>query len=183
MVVLAANLVTGKSAQISYLLSVPVFMLVLYLTRALAISIERFGLPALRPLLFTQLLFLAACLELCVFFGPWADPQAAAAIVAGMLAVSAMAVQNALAQIALSNVPSTAVMTTNVTHFILDLSELVHARDETAHAQARARALRTFPVICGFVVGCALGAVYQAAAGLWSLSLPTGLALFALIVA
>jgi uncharacterized membrane protein YoaK (UPF0700 family) len=81
-VVLAANLVTGKSAQISYLLSVPVFMLVLYLTRALAISIERFGLPALRPLLFTQLLFLAACLELCVFFGPWADPQAAAAIVA-----------------------------------------------------------------------------------------------------
>jgi hypothetical protein len=69
-VVLAANLVTGKSALISYLLSVPVFMLVLYLTRALAISIERFGLPALRPLLLTQLLFLTACLELCVFFGP-----------------------------------------------------------------------------------------------------------------
>ncbi len=182
-VVLAANLVTGKSALISYLLSVPIFMVVLYLTRALALSIERIDLPPLRPLLLVQLMFLAACLELCVFFGPWADAQSAAPVTAGMLAVSAMAVQNALAQIALKNIPSTAVMTTNVTHFILDLSELVHARDETSYAQALQRAIRTFPVILGFVIGCALGAVYQAAAGLWSLSLPTGLALLALIIA
>lgn len=182
-VLLAANLVTGKPALISYLLSVPVFMMVLYFTRAFAILIERINLPPLRPLLLAQLTFLAASLELCVFFGPWTDAQTLAPITAGMFAVSAMAVQNALAQIALKNVPSTAVMTTNVTHFILDLSELVHARNEAAHAEALQRAKRTLPVIGGFIIGCALGAVYQAAAGLWSLSLPTGLALVALIAA
>jgi uncharacterized membrane protein YoaK (UPF0700 family) len=182
-VVLAANVVTGKPAFVSYLISVPVFMLVLYLTRVLALAIERIGVPPLRPLLLIQLLCLVACLELCVFVGPWSDPQAVMAIVAGMFAVSAMAVQNALAQISFRNVPSTAVMTTNVTHFILDLSELVHARDETARAPARERASRTWPVIAGFVLGCALGALYQAGAGLWSLSLPTGLALLALVIA
>lgn len=182
-VVLAANVVTGKPAFVSYLISVPVFMLVLYVTRVLALAIERIGLPPLRPLLLIQLLCLVVCLELCVFVGPWSDPQAVLAIVAGMFAVSAMAVQNALAQISFRSVPSTAVMTTNVTHFILDLSELVHARDETARAPARDRASRTWPVIAGFVLGCALGALYQAIAGLWSLSLPTGLALLALVIA
>lgn len=181
-VVLAANVVTRKPAFISYLISVPVFMLVLYLARVVAIGLERIDLAPLRPLLLLQLLCLVACLELCVFIGPWSDPQAATAIVAGMLAVSAMAIQNALAQIGLKNVPSTAVMTTNVTHFILDLSELVHARDETMQAAARDRALRTFPVIAGFVIGCALGALFQAGVGLWSLTLPTGLALLALLL-
>jgi uncharacterized membrane protein YoaK (UPF0700 family) len=39
---------------------------------------------------------------------------------AGMLGVSAMAVQNALAQISLEGSPSTAVMTTNVTRLTMD---------------------------------------------------------------
>jgi uncharacterized membrane protein YoaK (UPF0700 family) len=181
-VVLAANIVTGKPAFISYLISVPVFMIVLYVARVLAIGLERIGIEPLRPLLLLQLLCLVACLELCVFAGPWADPQAVAAIVAGMMGVSAMAVQNALAQIGLKNVPSTAVMTTNVTHFILDVSDLAHLRDPALQGAARERALRTLPVIAGFVIGCALGALYQAAAGLWSLSLPTGLAVLALIL-
>ncbi|WP_363351186.1 YoaK family protein [Methylocystis echinoides] len=179
-VVLAANLVTGKPAVASYLLSVPVFMFVLYMTRMLAIRFERIGLPPLRPLLFIQLLFLVACLEISVFDGSRLHPQSVAMLLAGMSAVCAMAVQNALAQIAFKKVPSTAVMTTNVTHFVLDLTELVHARD---YAAARDRALRTLPVIAGFVLGCALGAIYQAAAGLWSLSLPTSLALVALLIA
>jgi uncharacterized membrane protein YoaK (UPF0700 family) len=182
-VVLAANVVTGKPAFISYLISVPVFMLVLYFARVLAFGMERIGVTPLRPLLLLQLLCLVACLELCVFVGPWSDPQAILAIIAGMLAVSAMALQNALSQIGLKNVPSTAVMTTNVTHFILDLSELAHAGDAATRAAARERALRTLPVIAGFVIGCALGALYQAGAGLWSLTLPTGLSLLALVIA
>lgn len=182
-VVLAANLVTGKPAVASYLLSIPVFMFVLYMTRMLAIHFERIGLPPLRPLLFIQLLFLVACLEISVFDGSRLHPQSVAMLLAGMSAVCAMAVQNALAQIAFKKVPSTAVMTTNVTHFVLDLTELVHARDEADYAAARDRALRTLPVIAGFVLGCALGAIYQAAAGLWSLSLPTSLALIALLIA
>ena len=39
--------------------------------------------------------------------------------------------------------------------------------------------MHTLPVIVGFATGCGLGAACEAAAGLWSLALPTGLALLA----
>jgi len=47
------------------------------------------------------------------------------AILAGMLGVSAMAVQNALVQISLKAAPSTAVMTTNITRFMMDVGDVM----------------------------------------------------------
>ncbi len=41
-------------------------------------------------------------------------------VLAGMLGVSAMAVQNALVQLSLKGAPATAMMTTNITRFVLD---------------------------------------------------------------
>lgn len=179
-VVLAAHAVTGNATVFSYILSVPVFMSVLFLTRLFAIGLERAGLSSLPPLLTLQLVFLAAFLVLGVGAGPWNDPDAILAIIAGMFGVAAMAVQNALAQISLSNVPSTAVMTTNVTHFMLDVGEVLAGGDGAAVAKARGRAMRTLPVIVGFTLGCGLGAVCEAFAGLWSLVLPVALAVAAL---
>ena len=96
-----------------------------------------------------------------------------------MCGVAAMAVQNALVQISLTNTPTTAVMTTNITHFMLDLGEALGGRDRAQAARARARAMRILPVIVGFTIGCVFGAAFEAAAGLWSLALPTALALLA----
>jgi hypothetical protein len=70
-------------------------MLVLFLTRLLAIGLDRAGLPTLQPLLLLQLLLLVAFLALCVAAGPWSNSDATAAIVAGMFGVAAMVVQNA----------------------------------------------------------------------------------------
>jgi uncharacterized membrane protein YoaK (UPF0700 family) len=100
-----------------------------------------------------------------------------------MLGVSAMAVQNALVQIALKGAPSTAVMSTNITRFMMDLGEALLGRSPNDGAKAGERARRTGPAIAGFVVGCGLGAGCQAVAGLWSLTLPAGLALVALAMA
>src|SRR5271154_7036193 len=96
-----------------------------------------------------------------------------------MFGVAAMAVQNALVQIALTNTPTTAAMTTNVTHFMLDLGEVLVGRDDARVSQARARAMHTLPVIVGFAIGCVFGAAFEAAGGLRSLALPTSLALLA----
>jgi uncharacterized membrane protein YoaK (UPF0700 family) len=178
-VVLAAHIVVGDPTVFSYILSVPVFMLVLLLTRLLAAALERAGLATLNPLLLLQLLFLVAFLVLSVTAGPWKDADAALAILAGMFGVAAMAVQNALVQISLKNSTTTAVMTTNVTHFMLDLAEVLVGCDQDEIAKARRSVMRTLPVIVGFVLGCALGAACEAAAGLWSLALPAGLALVA----
>jgi hypothetical protein len=60
-------------------------------------------------LILVQFLLLAGFLVLCVAAGLRIDPNAAIAILAGMLGVSAMAVQNALVQISLKGAPSTAV--------------------------------------------------------------------------
>ena len=178
-VVLAAHMVAGDPAIFSYMLSVPVFMLVLLLTRVLASGLERSGLSTLPPLLLLQLVFLAAFLGLGVTAGPWRNADALLAIFAGMFGVAAMAVQNALVQIALKSSPTTAVMTTNVTHFMLDLGEMLAGDDATKIATARHRAMHTLPVIVGFATGCGVGALYEAAAGLSSLALPTCLALLA----
>jgi uncharacterized membrane protein YoaK (UPF0700 family) len=179
LVVLAAHIVARDPTIFSYLLSVPVFVAVLFLTRLLAGGLERSGLCTLRPLLLLQLLSLGAFLVFCVTAGPWSDPDAILAIIAGMCGVAAMAVQNALVQISLKNSPTTAVMTTNVTHFMLDLGEVLVGTDKAEVAKARNRARRTLPVILGFTIGGGLGAACEAAVGLWSLALPTGLALLA----
>src|SRR6267142_5349349 len=177
--VLAVHLVGGGAAPLAPMLSVPVFMVVLGLTRLLVGGLEAIGLASLRPLLLLQFLLLAGFLVLCVAAGPRLDPNAANAIVAGMLGVAAMAVQNALVQISLKGAPSTAVMTTNITRFMMDVGDVMLGRKPADVAKARDRAMRTWPAIVGFAIGCGLGATCEAAIGLRSLALPAGLALLA----
>ena len=179
LVVLVAHLATGSRAPVANILSVPVFVAALGLTRLLAGALDRIGFASLRPLLVLQLLLLAGFFALCASADASMDLHATKAIVAGMLGVSAMAVQNALVQIALKDVPSTAVMTTNITRFMIDVGEVMLGRSSSDVARARARAMLTWPAIVGFAIGCGLGATCEAAIGLASLALPVGLAVLA----
>jgi len=179
LVVLVAHLAIGGRAPVANILSVPVFVVALGFTRLLAGVLERIGFASLRPLLLLQLLLLVGFLALCACAGARVDPHATTAILAGMFGVSAMAVQNALVQISLKDVPSTAVMTTNITHFMMDIGEVLFGRKLSDVAKARARAMLTWPAIVGFAIGCGLGATCEAAIGLTSLALPVGLAVLA----
>jgi uncharacterized membrane protein YoaK (UPF0700 family) len=91
-----------------------------------------------------------------------------------------MAVQNALAQISLVGAPATAVMTTDVTRFMMDVGTLLFPCDANGVADASSRARHTWPAIVGFTVGCSLGALLEVVIGPWSLALPTGFAVLAL---
>jgi uncharacterized membrane protein YoaK (UPF0700 family) len=179
LVILAAHLVSAGEAPVAPMLSVPVFVAALGLTRLLAGALERIGFASLRPLLLLQLLLLVGFLGLCISAGPRIDADAPIAVLAGMLGVSAMAVQNALVQISLKGAPSTAVMTTNITRFMMDVGDVMFGRSTADAARARDRAMRTWPAIVGFAIGCGAGATCEAAIGLRSLALPTGLALLA----
>ena len=178
LVLLAARIVAHRPATVSYILSVPVFMLVLFVTGVAVGAIERTGGSSLQPLLLLQLLALVTFLLLSVTAGPWRDPDAVLAIVAGIRRWR----QNALAQVALVNTPTTAVMTTNVTRLMLGLSVVLVGGDAADVATAKSHVLHVLPVVIGFVVGCALGAAGNVAAGLWSLMLPTALAAFACLI-
>jgi uncharacterized membrane protein YoaK (UPF0700 family) len=181
LVVLAAHVAGGIDGLMSRILAVPVFIVVLALTVLLADSLEAIGLASLRPLLL-QFLLLAGCLVVCVALGPQVDPDTKGTIVAGMAGVSAMAVQNALVRISLKGPPSTAVMTTNVVHFAVDLGMVLRGGDSADVAEARNRARHTLTVIVGFAAGCGVGAACEVPLGLWSLALPVGLALLALAI-
>jgi uncharacterized membrane protein YoaK (UPF0700 family) len=182
LVILAAHLVSGDAATIAPMLSVPVFIVALGLTRLVAAGLGSIGRAPLNPLLLLQLLLLGGFLALCAAAGPHVDPDAPLAILGGMLGVSAMAVQNALVQIALKGAPSTAVMTTNITRFMMDVGDVMFGHEAAEVAKARNRAKNTWAAILGFAVGCGLGAACEAAVGLRALALPTGLALLAFAV-
>jgi uncharacterized membrane protein YoaK (UPF0700 family) len=182
LVILAARTAAGEQALAAHLLSVPVFIIALFAARLLAATLDRSGIATLRPLLLLQFLFLAGFLAIWIAAGFPVDPNTAVMILAAMLGVSAMAVQNILVQISLKEAPSTAVMTTNLTRFVVDLGEILLGRDPGSRAKAAERARLTGTAIAGFVVGAGLGALCQAHVGLWSLAMPAGLALGALAV-
>jgi uncharacterized membrane protein YoaK (UPF0700 family) len=182
LVILVARLVASDPVPLSYLIAVPVFVIVLGMTRLLVAFLEQLGIASLLPLLLLQFLLLCLSLAICLSAGSRVDPNTASMIFAGMLGVSAMAVQNALVRISIQGAPSTAVMTTNITVFSIDVGEIWLGKNANPTALARARANHTWPAIAGFVIGCALGAACEAAFGLQSLALPTGFALLALVL-
>ncbi len=179
LVVLAAHLVTGRAASLAAILSVPVFILMLGLTRLAAAGLEETLHRPLQLLLALQFVLLASFLMIWVEAGSGLDPAAPTGVVAGMLGIAAMAVQNALVRL-LDGAPATAVMTTDITTFTMDIGAMLFRRDPKGVAYARSRARRTGPAIVGFTVGCSLGALLEAVIGPWSLALPTGFALLAL---
>jgi uncharacterized membrane protein YoaK (UPF0700 family) len=91
-----------------------------------------------------------------------------------------MAVQNALVRVSLTGAPSTAVMTTNVSVFTMDIGEILFGQSESGSARARVRARRTWPAIAGFLLGCGLGALCEPAFGRAALVVPTLLSLGAI---
>jgi uncharacterized membrane protein YoaK (UPF0700 family) len=179
LVLLAAHLVAGDRAEISRMLAVPIFIVVVSLTTVLKNRMESNHFSSLRPLLLLQFLLLTGFLLAGVASGADIDPNATIGILAGMLGVSAMAVQHALVQLSLKGAPATAVMTSNVTRFAIDVGEILRGSDSTKTAERRSRAACILSPIIGFTLGCGLGAACESAFGLLSLLLPVALALLA----
>jgi uncharacterized membrane protein YoaK (UPF0700 family) len=106
-------------------------------------------------------------------------PASAEVFVAAMMAVPAMAFQNAFVRVSLQKNSTTSVMTGNVATSVIALFALLWpgpwTRDEAL------RKLRsTLPLVIGFFAGCALGAASVAHLGPWAWSLPALLSLVAI---
>src|SRR6266436_6249493 len=182
LVILAAHVVAGQAADLGLILSVPIFIAVLCLMRLLVAGLEAVHIHSLRPLLMLQLVLLGGAFVCCGASSQPLNQTAISTVVGSELAVAAMAVQAALVQLSLKGVPSTAVMTTNVTRFVMDIGDVLLGGPPADRFQARRRAQHTWPVILGFTIGAGLGAASFAIVGLKSLGLPVGLALLVLIV-
>jgi uncharacterized membrane protein YoaK (UPF0700 family) len=172
--VLPVRLVAGERTSISHVLSVPVTAL--DLTRALAGDLERLGLESLRRLLLLQVIILpSGFFFLYITAGSHVDSDNGKPLLAGILSVSAMAVQNALVQISVRGPPSTAAMPSNIACVVMDLSTKLFDRNSDQAAAAAMRTKHT-TLVASFAMGCGLAPACATVAGLWSSQLPVSVA-------
>jgi uncharacterized membrane protein YoaK (UPF0700 family) len=180
LVVLAVHSLTGRFCAVGPLLSVPVFIAVLVVVLLACGRAGKAGHGSRRALLTLHAALLAGYLGLGVGFGPFPNADRGLAVFVGMLGVAAMATQNALVRLALTDAPSTAVMTTNITQLAVDLAALAGGRGNPNDlARDRRRAGVTSLCVVGFVAGVAAGAALEFRCGLWALALPVILAVLA----
>jgi uncharacterized membrane protein YoaK (UPF0700 family) len=157
-VTIGASAVFGSSGTLAKLLALPVFCAVIIVTRMLAFTLPRVGLPVLRTMLTLEFLLLALGAVLAIVLGPFKAADEGAIIATGMVLVAAMAIQNAASRIHLSTSPPTTLMTGTTTQMMIDIADLLRGVGPEASLAARGRLSKMTPNVLGFALGCALGA-------------------------
>ena len=180
-VTLGASLVLGTSGAVAKLLALPIFCVVVIATRLLSSALLRRKLPALEIILTVKLSLLIAGAVLAIHFGPFANGDAAPAVVTGMVLVAAMAIQNAAHRIHLGSAPPSTLMTGTTTQIMIDLADML--RGPTVQADGGGQRLaRMSTNILAFALGCAVAALLYARFGVWCFVAPPILAIAALCV-
>lgn len=175
-VTFGAAMVHGTSGALTKLLALPVFCVVVVLTRWLSYKLPDFGLPVLRTMLVLKMLLLAAGAVLAVRFGPFSDGDSKLAMLTGMTLVSAMAIQNAAHRIHLASAPPTTLMTGTTTQVMIDLADLLRGLPPQDAVTARARLLRMSSSVAVFAAGCAAAALTYTWVNIWCFVIPPVLA-------
>ena len=174
---IGAELVHHTSDIVGKLVALPVFVLAVAAAVFATDSLRRAGRGRIAPLLYAESALLLLCVATIALGGAPARPQQPAAIVAGVFAAAAMGFQNALMRLELASLPSTTVMTVNVTQVSIDATILASrlAAGDARAAETRKRLQRMWPAIVVFVLGAACGAGGYAWLGLASLVLPAAI--------
>jgi uncharacterized membrane protein YoaK (UPF0700 family) len=176
-VVVAAEVVSGGPPRLLQILAIPVFMFAVAGTWGIARTLRRRGAAVVRPLLVVQCLLIGGVLLTSAIGRDNANQAGAVQGVAAMLAVSAMACQFAMLHVALPGLPSTAVMTGNLTQIVLFALDVAFRRQSNDGARVQlAAASRAF---VGFFFGCTTGALAVIWLDRWAWSLPVATAVFA----
>jgi uncharacterized membrane protein YoaK (UPF0700 family) len=160
-------------------LALPVFCLFVFLTRLFGDSLRRREHSALAPALAVKLVLLLAAAGMASYFGPFPDGDTLPALATGMSLVAAMAVQNAVHRVHLSDAPPSTVMTMTTTQIMIDIADIFSGAAD-ATAAARARLSRMSVSVAAFVIGCATAAALFALCGTWCFLAPPVFALWAL---
>jgi len=165
---------TGNSEGLATkLLALPTFVGAVATTRLLESRLARSQRPAVAVLLAIECLFLLlfAVTGLLVQTGAGLTAGSAFSVLAGMLAVIAMGIQNALSRTALADLGPTTIMTGNTTQVVVDLVDLSSAEPEQASA-IHGRLRKMVPAVAGFAMGAVLGSLAYAALSFWCVLLP-----------
>lgn len=162
----------AHAGLIAKFLALPVFILAVALSTAFVRRREQRGRSALLPMLLAQALLLAGFIAAALAAAPIRDADAPLAVLAGLLGVCAMGVQNAAARLLFASLAPTTVMTGNVTQVVIDGVDLLRGDQAESSLATRRRIARLWPPVLGFALGAAAGATLFVLAGIACLLLP-----------
>ena len=180
-VTFGAAIVLGTSGAVAKLLALPMFCLVVVVTRYISLGFPALGWPVLRTMLTVKTALLVVGCGLAIMLGPFANGDAWQAIVTGMMLVSAMAIQNAAHRIHMGTSPPTTLMTGTTTQIMIDLADLFRGVAPEARIAIRARLLKMSASVIAFALGCAAAALFFASKGVWCFVVPPVLSAWVLL--
>lgn len=181
LVIIAALLVRGGPPTVDQALSIPIFILATAGAWFIATLVPRRGSALVRILLLVQLSLLICVWIFSVYTHPDISTRGLSADITALMAISAMACQYVLLQVAIPGAPSTAVMTGNIAKAVLGLLDTRIASNSTPLLRDAERHLRrSLALIVVFFLGCVAGAFAYIWRGDWAWLLPVALAALAL---
>ena len=158
LVLVTAALMGGAPARVAQALAIPIFMFAVATVWLIARSSGRQPTGLVRLLLMVQFVLLSTVLIVSVWGKPSAQPHGLVAGAAAMIAVAAMACQFALFRLAMPHAISTAVMTGNLTNFVLSSMNLLSGKAADS-LEEKSRWMQSVLLLGGFLCGCAIAAV------------------------
>jgi uncharacterized membrane protein YoaK (UPF0700 family) len=171
-VTLGASLALGTSGAVAKLLALPVFCVVVVAIRLLSSALTPRSRFVFEAMLSLKLLLLIIGAVLAIEFGPFQDGDGWQAVITGMVLVAAMAVQNAVHRVYLGSAPPSTLMTGTTTQIMIDLADMIYARDNLATPQIRSRVATMSKNVIVFAVGCAAAALLYAHYNVWCFVVP-----------
>jgi uncharacterized membrane protein YoaK (UPF0700 family) len=182
-VTIGAALVFGTSGVIAKLLALPVFCIIIIITRLVSFNLPGRDWPVLETMLTLKLLLLLGGGGLAIGLGPFRNGDAWPAILTGMVLVSAMAIQNAAHRIHLSSSPPTTLMTGTTTQLMIDAADAICGLSPETRESTYQRMRHMSVAVLTFAVGAAAAALLFASVGTWCFVVPPVVALIARNVA
>ena len=169
-VTLGASLVLGTSGAFAKLLALPVFCAVVIAARLLGTLLSKRAAPVFEILVSLKVVLLVTGAVLAIHFGPFHNGDAWQAVLTGMVLVSAMAIQNAVHRVHLASAPPSTLMTGTTTQIMLDVADMIYARDEQRPPSSRLVPMSVN--ILSFALGCGAAALLYARFNVWCFVVP-----------
>jgi uncharacterized membrane protein YoaK (UPF0700 family) len=159
-VTFGAAIAQGTSGVVAKLLALPVFCVVIVLTRTLAHRLPLQERSVLESAIVLKVLLLSAAAAFAISWGPFGNGDAPTALVTGMTLVAAMAIQNAANRIHLPDSPPSTIMTGTSAQIMIDLADLRTGQlSPEAHAVVVDRLRKMCLAVAAFALGCGVAAL------------------------
>jgi len=171
-VLIGAALAGGAGGVLTKLLALPVFIVMVGLTTAALRGRDAATAPARLGCIAVQALLLVIAMGCGLSFGSRLAPDSGAAMLTGLVAVAAMAVQNAAARLAFGTLAPSTVMTGNVTQVVVDAVGWLLTPPARRDPATSARMARFSANVGAFALGCIGGALLVVLANWWALLAP-----------